>query len=119
VKFIPGMLTTLAAGSEDSIIRLYDLRAFKELGAYPKEKDYQSINSIAFSKSGQILFASSANSHTIHMWDILGDGTHFNYYIHEMKQSDKDLSKGIRQISLNSTGDTIAYALDDYIFLME
>ena len=75
-------LTTLAAGSEDSYIRLYDLRALKELATYSKDKDFKSINSIAFSKSGQILFASSSSSHTIHMWDLLDDGQAFATYVH-------------------------------------
>lgn len=75
-------LTTLAAGSEDSMIRLYDLRALKELATYQKDKDFKSINSIAFSRSGQILFASSSNSLTIHMWDLLDDGQAFAMYDH-------------------------------------
>jgi WD40 repeat protein len=80
VKFVPGRLSTLAAGSEDSIIRLYDLRALKELAVYKKNSGYNSINSIGFSKSGQILFASSNESTVIHFWDLLDDGTPFYEY---------------------------------------
>ena len=72
----------MAAGSEDSIIRLYDLRALKELATFQKDKDFKSINSIAFSKSGQVLFASSSNSLTVHMWDLLGDEQAFAVYDH-------------------------------------
>ncbi len=82
VKFLPGRLSTLAAGSEDSVIRLYDLRALKELAIYKKTSGYNSINSIGFSKSGQILFASSNESKTLHFWNIFDDGTPCNEYTH-------------------------------------
>lgn len=82
VKFLPGRLSTLAAGSEDSVIRLYDLRALKELGTYKNTQGYNTINSIGFSKSGQTLFGSSANSHSIMFWDLMGDGTPFYSYEH-------------------------------------
>jgi len=118
VKFLPGMLTTLAAGSEDSIIRLYDLRALKELATYQKDKDFKSINSIAFSKSGQILFASSSNSLTIHMWDLLDDGQAFAMYEHRLDQKEMETTKGIRQIAMNSTGDCMAFALDQKTVLI-
>lgn len=80
VKFLPGTFSTLAAGSEDSLIKLYDLRALKEIGNYRKKLDSRSINSIQFSKSGNILFASSANSLEISMWDIFDEGEPFNHY---------------------------------------
>jgi WD40 repeat protein len=75
VKFLPGRLSTIAAGSEDSVIRLYDWRALKELAVYKKKSGYNSINSIGFSKSGQILFASSNDSSTINFWNLFDDGT--------------------------------------------
>lgn len=80
VKFLPGRLSTLAAGSEDSCIRLYDLRALKELGSYKKTSGYNSINSIGFSKSGQVLFASSNESCTLHFWDLFDEGSPFYEY---------------------------------------
>ena len=80
VKFLPGRLSTLAAGSEDSIIRLYDLRALKELAVYKKTSGYNSINSIGFSKSGQVLFASSNESSTLHFWNLFDDGTTCNEF---------------------------------------
>lgn len=80
VKFLPGTYSTIAAGSEDSLIKLYDLRALKELGNYKKKSDNKSINSIAFSKSGQILFATSANSIEINMWDLFDEGEPFAHY---------------------------------------
>jgi guanine nucleotide-binding protein G(I)/G(S)/G(T) subunit beta-1 len=86
VKFLPGRLSTLAAGSEDSVIRLYDLRALKELATFKKREGYNSINSIGFSKSGQILFSTSNNCESIHFWDLFNiDGyplnTPFTYVV--------------------------------------
>ena len=108
------------------MIRLYDLRALKELATYQKDKDFKSINSIAFSKSGQILFASSSNSLTIHMWDLLDDGQAFalyehvriNYNFKKLNQKEFENTKGIRQIAMNSAGDTIAFALDQKTVLI-
>jgi WD40 repeat protein len=82
VKFLPGRLSTLAAGSDDSSIRLYDLRALKELGLYLKDNENNSINSVGFSKSGQILFASCNDCMKIHFWDLFGDGKTFKEYTH-------------------------------------
>lgn len=73
VKFLPGRVSTLAAGSEDSIIRLYDLRALKELAIFKKTSGFSSINSMGFSKSGQILFASSSENTSIHFWDLFDE----------------------------------------------
>ena len=81
VKFLPGRLSTLAAGSEDSTIRLYDLRALKELGIYRKTQENNSINSLGFSKSGQVLYASSNECMKIHFWDIFGNGNSFTEYV--------------------------------------
>ena len=73
VKFLPGRLSTLAAGSEDSSIRLYDLRVVKELGNYKKDySDNNSVNSIGFSKSGIILFASTTENNILSFWNIFG-----------------------------------------------
>jgi len=80
VRFLPGRYTTLAAGSEDSLIRLYDLRALKELATFSKSSDYSTINSIGFSKSGQILFSSSNSSNTIYFWDVFDEGKPFNSF---------------------------------------
>lgn len=115
VKFLPGRYTTLAAGSEDSIVRLYDLRALKELAAFKKSSnDNNSINSIAFSKSGQILYASSSNSSKIHFWNIFGESSE-PFYSYEHKGD----TKGIKQIAMDSTGANIAYLLDDQINILQ
>jgi len=70
VKFVPGTFCTLAAGSEEGDIKLHDMRAYKTLAKYELEGQRVAINSISFSKSGQIMFASSQNSNTITYWNL-------------------------------------------------
>lgn len=115
VKFLPGRYTTLAAGSEDSTIRLYDLRALKELACFTKNNEYNSVNSIGFSKSGQFIFASSNNSSKIFFWDIFSDdGKECYTYEHS-----GICSKGLKQVSIDSTGHIISYINDNQIELLK
>ena len=118
VKFLPGRLTTLAAGSEDSLIRIYDLRALKELSCVKKDLDFNSINSIGFSKSGQILFASSNNSSKINFWDILN---HENtpFYMYDHKTTNSNSKGGVKQISIDSSGSVLSYLFDDTINIIK
>lgn len=114
VKFLPGRFTTLAAGSEDSSIRIYDLRALKELALLKKNGEYNSINSVGFSKSGQILFASSSNSSKINFWDIFNESSTPVYTFEHKAQS-----KGIKQLSIDSTGTYIGYITDGQINIIK
>lgn len=115
VKFLPGRLTTLAAGSEDSSIRIYDLRALKELSCLKKDAEFNSINSVGFSKSGQILFASSNNSCKINFWDIFDDqNTPFYTYEHKPNST-----KGVKQVSIDSKGESLAYITEDIINILK
>jgi WD40 repeat protein len=92
VKFVPGTFCSLAAGSEEGIIRLYDMRAYGILAEYGKKDEKSkrnnnnsssnSINSICFSKSGQIIFSSSNNSNVITYWNIFNPESPLNEYKH-------------------------------------
>ena len=114
VKFLPGRFTTLAAGSEDSSVRIYDLRALKELSLLKKQGEYNSINSLCFSKSGQLLFASSSNSNKINCWDIF-DETNLPFYTYDHKGN----KKGIKQISIDSSGTNIGFIADNQINIIK
>lgn len=114
VKFLPGRLTTLATGSDDSSVRIYDLRALKELSLFKKSGDNNSINSIGFSKSGQVLFASSSNSNKINYWDIF-DTINIPFYTYEHKGQ----TKGIKQLAIDSTGSYIGYITEDLINIIK
>ena len=115
VKFLPGRLSTLAAGSEDSSIRLYDLRAVKELGNYKKDvNDNNSVNSIGFSKSGIILFASTAENNTLSFWNIFGKDIPFCRY-----KYDKGSETGLLRASINADKTKIAFINGNEIVIIK
>jgi WD40 repeat protein len=117
VKFLPGRLSTLAAGSEDSSIRLYDLRAVKELGNYKKDvNDNNSVNSIGFSKSGIILFASTAENNTLSFWNIFGKDIPFCRYKYDKGNSNET---GLLKSSINADKTKIAFINGDEIVIIK
>ena len=58
---------TLASGSGDSLIRLWDVRTGRELQTLRGHRNW--INNVSFSPDGQTL-ASASNDHTIRLWDV-------------------------------------------------
>ena len=117
VKFLPGRLSTLAAGSEDSSIRLYDLRAVKELGNYKKDySDNNSVNSIGFSKSGIILFASTTENNTLSFWNIFGKEIPFCRYKYDKGNSNEI---GLLKSSINADKTKIAFINGDEIVIIK
>ena len=117
VKFLPGRLSTLAAGSEDSSIRLYDLRAVKELGNYKKDySDNNSVNSIGFSKSGIILFASTAENNILYFWNIFGKDVPFCRYKYDKGNSNET---GLLKASINADKTKIAFINGDEIVIIK
>ena len=117
VKFLPGRLSTLAAGSEDSSIRLYDLRAVKELGSYKKDySDNNSVNSIGFSKSGIILFASTTENNTLSFWNIFGSEIPFYKYTYDNGNSNET---GLLKSSINADKTKIAFINGDEIIIIK
>lgn len=117
VKFLPGRLSTLAAGSEDSTIRLYDLRAVRELGKYRKaDNDNNSVNSIGFSKSGMILFASSTDSSDISFWNIFDEKDTPFYRYNYVGQKP---GSGILKASINSDKTKIAFIDFDEVVIIK
>ena len=103
---------------EDSTIRLYDLRAVKELGMYKNDNnDNNSINSIGFSKSGSILFASTIENSTISFWNLFGKETPFAKY--EYKVNGENSNGGIMRTSINSNGTKIAFIYKDEIVIIQ
>ena len=117
VKFLPGRLSTLAAGSEDSSIRLYDLRAVKELGNYKKDySDNNSVNSIGFSRSGIILFASTTENNILSFWNIFGKDIPFYKYKYDKGNSNET---GLLKSSINADKTKIAFINGDEIVIIK
>ena len=112
VKFLPGRISTLAAGCDDGTVRIYDLQTFKDLGIF--KNNGHPINSIELSKSGGILFASSSENNTISIWSLLGSKETtldtYDYF---------DGKGGITQISMNSEKNKIAFTDGDKIIIIK
>ena len=116
VKYLPGRLSTVAAGCEDGTVRIYDLETFKDLGIF--KNNGHSISSIELSKSGGILFASSSENNTISIWSLLGSKeTPLDTYEYINNQSNEN--KGIIQISMNSEKNKIAFANEEEIIIIK
>ena len=59
------------SGGEDATSRLFDIRSDQQLAVYGVgEPGTTGISSVAFSKSGRILFAGS-NDFSVYVWDVL------------------------------------------------
>ena len=63
---------TLASGSDDRIIRLWDVRTGAHLRTFTGHTD--EVNSVAFSPDGQTL-ASGSNDSTVLLWELLPSAT--------------------------------------------
>ena len=81
VKFVPDSLYTLACAGDDSIIRLYDIRAFGELGNY-QTIDGDRVISLSFSKSGRIIFG-GYNNGVINIFDTFNESLIIGYNNHK------------------------------------
>jgi guanine nucleotide-binding protein G(I)/G(S)/G(T) subunit beta-1 len=67
VDFFPGG-NAFTTGSDDSSCRLFDVRAFGQLGRYADDKILCGITSVSFSGAGRYLFA-GYDDHNVHVWD--------------------------------------------------
>ncbi|XP_076808016.1 guanine nucleotide-binding protein subunit beta-5a-like [Clavelina lepadiformis] len=75
-----------ATGSDDATIRMYDLRADREIACYEKKSILFGINSVDFSVSGRIIFG-AYNDYLVHVWDTI-KGTKINSLLgHENRVS--------------------------------
>ncbi|KAA0201095.1 Guanine nucleotide binding protein subunit [Fasciolopsis buskii] len=69
VRFYPSG-DAFATGSDDATIRLFDLRADREVCVYKKDSVIFGCNAIDFSLSGRLLFGGYSD-HAINVWDVL------------------------------------------------
>uniref|UniRef100_H2YK83 Uncharacterized protein n=1 Tax=Ciona savignyi TaxID=51511 RepID=H2YK83_CIOSA len=59
-----------ATGSDDGTIKLYDLRADREIASYERQNVLFGVNSVDFSVSGRIVLG-AYNDYLVHVWDTL------------------------------------------------
>jgi len=72
VSFFPDG-NAFGTGSDDSTCRMFDMRSYGEVNCFGHDKILCGITSVAFSKSGRLLFAGYDDFNT-YIWDTLGDG---------------------------------------------
>eukprot|EP00814_Leptocylindrus_danicus_P016987 CAMPEP_0116024294 /NCGR_PEP_ID=MMETSP0321-20121206/12221_1 /TAXON_ID=163516 /ORGANISM="Leptocylindrus danicus var. danicus, Strain B650" /LENGTH=353 /DNA_ID=CAMNT_0003495977 /DNA_START=259 /DNA_END=1320 /DNA_ORIENTATION=+ len=72
VSFFPDG-QALATGSDDSTCRMFDMRSYGEINTFGHDKILCGITSVAYSKSGRLLFA-GYDDFNAYAWDTLGDG---------------------------------------------
>ncbi|KAK6035792.1 hypothetical protein COOONC_26703, partial [Cooperia oncophora] len=66
----PSRLWLLPTGSDDATCRLFDIRADQELAMYSHDNIICGITSVAFSKSGRLLFA-GYDDFNCNVWDSM------------------------------------------------
>lgn len=71
---------SLATGSDDSSCRHFDLRACAQVSEFRNEMVLCGITSVAFSKSGRVLFAGYDDSNCLG-WDVLGSTEKYAYQL--------------------------------------
>lgn len=88
----------VGSGSDDSICRLFDLRAYGTLNRLWKPQLVVSVTSVAFSKSGRLMFA-GYDADTCYAWDTVStDGAY-----HELKGH----SERVSCLGVNSSGEAL------------
>jgi len=87
VDFFPDG-NSFGTGSDDSSCRLFDLRCYNQVNSFNNEKILCGITSVAFSKSGRVLFAGYDDFNTI-AWDTLDSASTPAFYlpVHENRVS--------------------------------
>ena len=103
IKFMPDNVNTLAAGQDDSQIKLLDLRTLGEIANFKDDMNISAISDIQFSKSGRIMFSCSHQSEKIVGWDVLNECQASSF------GSDMLLG-GIKSIDLADDGMTVVSA---------
>jgi len=69
IQFFPDG-NAFVTGSDDSSLRLFDVRAYKQVNKYANDKILCGITSVAFSKTGRLLFA-GYDDHSCSVWDTM------------------------------------------------
>ncbi|KAF5895584.1 guanine nucleotide-binding protein subunit beta-5, partial [Clarias magur] len=91
VKYYPSG-DAFASASDDATVRLYDLRADREVAVFSKESVIFGVSSVDFSLSGRLLFA-GYNDYTVKVWDVLKGTRAAILYGHENRVSKVRVSR--------------------------
>jgi guanine nucleotide-binding protein G(I)/G(S)/G(T) subunit beta-1 len=72
VQWFPdGQPNTFASGSDDASVRLFDMRAFREINIYAYEQMFDAVCCVDFSLSGYYLIAGYDEEPYCLVWDVM------------------------------------------------
>jgi len=104
VNYFPSAMA-LAASSEDSTVRVFDVRSCGALGVYGDEAMPCAATDVVFSKSGTLLFASYENGYVVCWEPLSADG-----YLHDLVGHG---TEAVSCLALNPEGQALASAGHD------
>eukprot|EP00593_Proboscia_inermis_P012694 CAMPEP_0171323762 /NCGR_PEP_ID=MMETSP0816-20121228/115777_1 /TAXON_ID=420281 /ORGANISM="Proboscia inermis, Strain CCAP1064/1" /LENGTH=355 /DNA_ID=CAMNT_0011822553 /DNA_START=15 /DNA_END=1082 /DNA_ORIENTATION=- len=99
VSFFPEG-NAFGTGSDDSTCRMFDLRCYSEVNKFGHDKILCGITSVAFSKSGRLLFA-GYDDFNAYAWDTLGSG---NMHCFQLPQAHDNR---VSCLGVNDKGDAL------------
>lgn len=105
VRFFPDG-NAVASASDDTTCRLYDLRALQEVQLYTNDVISAASTSLAFSKSGRLMFAGYANG-VCEIWDVLEGRVMAGLEGHTARISGVDVSTDGQAVCTSSWDETL------------
>jgi guanine nucleotide-binding protein G(I)/G(S)/G(T) subunit beta-1 len=109
VKFLPNGYS-FVSGSDDSTVRLFDIRACGQLARYSELRILCGITSVAVSKTGRVVFA-GYDDHSCWGWDSLRCGQNINVTErkpYELGGVGSGHDNRVSCVGMNSTGQAVA-----------
>jgi guanine nucleotide-binding protein G(I)/G(S)/G(T) subunit beta-1 len=87
-------------GSDDATCRLFDMRCYGEVNRFKNDAITAGITSVAFSKSGRLMFGGYDDFNT-HVWDTLSDSSQVAYTLQTPHEN------RVSCLSVNGMGDAL------------
>jgi len=99
VAFFPDG-NAFGTGSDDATCRLFDMRCYGEVNRFKNDAITAGITSVAFSKSGRLMFGGYDDFNT-HVWDTLSDSSQVAYTLQTPHEN------RVSCLSVNGMGDAL------------
>ena len=99
VDFFPDG-NAFGTGSDDSTCRLFDMRSYGEVNKFGNDRITSGITSVAFSKSGRLMFGGYDDFNT-YVWDTLADSSQAAYSLPSQHEN------RVSCLGVNAKGDAV------------